>query len=56
LIDPITGKPAQNGLLSVHVLHSDIIVADILATAFFVLPMEDIDGVAVMCGAEYCLV
>lgn len=56
LIDPITGKPAQNGLLSVHVLHSDIIVADILATAFFVLPMEDIDGVAAMCGAEYCLV
>lgn len=56
LVDPHTGKSAQNGLLSVHVLHSDIMVADILATTFFVMPKEEIDEVAAMCGAEYCLV
>ena len=37
LIDPATGKPAENGLVSVTVICSDGTLADCLSTAMFIL-------------------
>ncbi|MDW8105692.1 MAG: FAD:protein FMN transferase, partial [Armatimonadota bacterium] len=37
ILDPRTGLPVQNELLSVSVLAADATVADALSTAFFVL-------------------
>ena len=37
LIDPSTGKPAENGLVSVTVVCSDGTLADCLSTAMFIL-------------------
>lgn len=44
IIDPRTGHPAANGIVSVTVLHQHCMRADALATALFVLGEED--GVA----------
>lgn len=56
LIDPHTGKPAHTGIISTHVYHESPLVADILATTFFVMPMDGIEDLAKMLGAEYCVV
>lgn len=56
LIDPITWEPAHTGVISAHVYHNDPLIADILATTFFVMPLEKIDELAKLVGVEYCLV
>lgn len=56
LIDPHTGKSADNSLLSVFVTHSDSIIADIMATTLFVMPIDKIEKVATDVGVEFCLV
>lgn len=56
LIDPHTGEPANTGVLSTHVLHEDPLIADILATTFFVMPTDSIENLAMITGARYCLV
>ena len=40
IINPFTGLPAQNNLLSVTVIHDDCILADAYATAFMVMGVE----------------
>ena len=40
IIDPFTGYPAQNRLLSVTVIHDNCIFADAYATAFMVMGVE----------------
>lgn len=56
LIDTITGKVANTGVIASHIIHQDPIIADILATSFFVMPLEKIYDLARRSGAEYCLV
>ncbi|HMY81021.1 MAG TPA: FAD:protein FMN transferase [Candidatus Absconditabacterales bacterium] len=56
LIDPTTGEPAHTGVISAHVYHNDPLIADIMATTFFVMPLEKIDELAKLMGVEYCLV
>ena len=40
VINPITGFPAKNNLLSVTVIHNDCMIADAYATAFMVMGLE----------------
>jgi thiamine biosynthesis lipoprotein len=40
LIDPATGQPAKNDLVSATVVHADATTADALATAMFVMGVE----------------
>ena len=40
ILDPVTGRPEQTGLLSVSVIAPDCLTADAYATAFMVLGME----------------
>jgi thiamine biosynthesis lipoprotein len=42
LIDPHTGFPVENGILSVSVIADDCLSADSLATSFFVMGIEGI--------------
>jgi thiamine biosynthesis lipoprotein len=41
IINPKTGYPAQNGIISVSVINKSAAVCDILSTAFFVMGMSD---------------
>ncbi len=41
ILDPRTGYPARNTLLSVTIVHSKSVVADALATAVFVMGLEE---------------
>jgi len=41
LINPKTGVPADNGILSVSVISSSATIADILSTAVFILGLEE---------------
>ncbi len=40
VINPITGFPAKNNLLSVTVIHNECMIADAYATAFMVMGLE----------------
>lgn len=42
LIDPLTGYPADNDVLSVTVIASKCVVADALATAFFIMGKDEV--------------
>ena len=55
LIDPYTQKPAKSQLLAVYV-HEDIRIADMLATTFFVAPIEKIDNIAKQFNAEFFII
>ena len=41
ILDPRTGYPARNTLLSVSIVHKNSIIADALATAVFVMGLEE---------------
>lgn len=56
LIDPYTQKPAKSQLLAVYVIHEDIRIADMLATTFFVAPIEKIDNIAKQFNAEFFII
>ena len=40
LLDPFTGRPTDNGLLSVTILSDESVVGDALSTSCFVLGLE----------------
>jgi thiamine biosynthesis lipoprotein len=44
VIDPFTGFPARNELMSVTVLHKDCMLADAYATAFMVMGLNKSRG------------
>ena len=56
IIDPRTGYPVNNGILSVSVIAPHCTVAGILSTSVFVLgPKEGIDLISLCPGAEGCI-
>ena len=56
LIDNKTHSPSTHPYLSVHILHSSIIVADIAATTLFVTPLEKFEHIATILDVERLLV
>ena len=56
LINPKTWKPVDNGILSLFIRHQSIIVADIMATALFVMPIDQIESTAMRVGVDFCIV
>lgn len=56
ILDPRTGYPVQNGILSVSVIAPHCTVAGILSTSVFVLgPKEGMDLISLCPGAEGCI-
>lgn len=53
ILDPRSGWPVRNGLVSVSVLCADSMLADALSTAMFVLGPAEGASLAARCGAEY---
>jgi thiamine biosynthesis lipoprotein len=56
LIDPTTGKSSEQGIYSIFVQHTNIILADCMATALFVMPLENLSKIAKEVEVEYCIV
>lgn len=56
ILDPRTGYPANNGILSVSIIAPHCTVAGILSTSVFVLgPKEGMDLISLCPGAEGCI-
>jgi thiamine biosynthesis lipoprotein len=56
IIDPRSGDPVNNGILSVSVIAPHCTVAGILSTSVFVLgPKEGTDLISLCPGAEGCI-
>lgn len=55
-IDPLTGYPAENSLLSATVIAENCMIADGLATAFMVIGVEDAQKLAEEMNVDYFLI
>lgn len=56
IVDPRTGRPVENGVLSVTVISKDCLTADGLGTAFLVLGPQRSYAIAKAAGADYIFV